>query len=114
MLKRDYVIILLIIFIGIGLDYMSFQRNAIAEQRDTISQLSGRITLLSREVSEQSAKTSEAIIRLNSFDVIVREYLKAERRECNGDTARCLSELTAQLTPSELDCEPISDGICPR
>ena len=80
MLKRDYVIILLIIFIGIGLDYMSFQRNAIAEQRDTISQLSGRITLLSREVSEQSAKTSEAIIGLNSFDVIVREYLKAERR----------------------------------
>ena len=114
MLKRDYVIIVLIIIIGFVLDYLSFQKETIAEQKGSLSQLSERIATLSRDVSEESAKSSEMYNKYIEYDSIVKAYLKAEKRECSGDTAKCLTDLTTKITPSELVCDVIPDSICPR
>lgn len=113
-MQKSYIaIIMLIIIIGIGLDYIVYQKKIIVEQNINLQELSGQIEAITAEKEEIFDKIASLNEQIGILDTKILGYLDAENRECNKDTASCLDELTAKLRPTELRCEPLSDGVCP-
>ena len=114
-MKKEYVVIVaLIVLIGIGLDYISYQRKQIQGFKEILQDLSGQVEKLTAEKKNNADMAGELANKLEVLDSGINQYLAAENRKCEKDTVDCLDELIGKLEPSQIKCEPISDGICPK